>query len=255
MKTPAHVAHFSVRSYEVDPSGVLRPVVLLRMLQETAWQHASALGKGYADRSGGELFWVLSRLRMRIDSLPRWSESFSIRTQPVGVQKLFALREFELADAREQTTGRVLSAWLLVDAERGRPVRPEKLLSDIPLGEQEYEADISALPAIGGDLPADDPDRGCGVITTIDPSPVLPHHIDQYNHVNNAAYLEWVVDAIESGAPESIHPPFELAIGFLKETVLGEHFAIRLQKADGEIRADIERPPENEALARLRFRL
>jgi hypothetical protein len=60
-----HREEVLVRSYEIDPDGRLRPVVLLRMLQEAAWQHASLLGKGFHQRAEGELFWVLSRLRLQ----------------------------------------------------------------------------------------------------------------------------------------------------------------------------------------------
>ncbi|MEE8441521.1 MAG: hypothetical protein V3S41_07360 [Spirochaetia bacterium] len=57
---------FRVRSYEVEPDGRLRIVVLARMLQEAASQHAQLLGKEFAERESGALFRVIARLRFRV---------------------------------------------------------------------------------------------------------------------------------------------------------------------------------------------
>jgi acyl-ACP thioesterase len=215
------------------------------MLQETAWQHASMLGKGYADREAGELFWVLSRLRMQLDALPCWGDEFAIRTQPIGVERLFALREFEIVDADTTPIGRVMTAWLLVDAGRGRPVRPEKRLADIPLGEPEYAADMTALPG----PEAGDAESGSASSQSVTTLTVQPHDIDQYNHVNNASYLEWVMDALGSTQAGAA----TIDIDFIKETVLGEQVSVRLLRNGSQTLSEIRRVPAEEPVARIRL--
>lgn len=246
MSSSAHHEQFTVRSYEVSPNSLLRPVTLVRMLQETAWKHASLLGKGYADREGGELFWVLSRLRMRLDSLPQWGEQITVRTEPIGVEKLFALREFAVLDAQGQPLARALTGWLLVDSERGRPVRPGRLLADIPLGTPHYQTELSALPG-----PQEDANRSAV-------QPVRPHDIDQYGHVNNASYLEWVLDAVDGASPDApgvLAPPVELSVNFIKETLPGDSYQVRWAgTAAGQTSAEVVRDPDGEPLCRIHIR-
>ncbi|MFW6292267.1 MAG: acyl-[acyl-carrier-protein] thioesterase [Spirochaetota bacterium] len=209
---------FFVRSYEVEPDGRLRIVVLLRMLQEAAWQHANLLGKGFNQREEGELFWVLSRLRLTIDRYPRWGERFTVRTFPVGTEKILAVREFTLLDAGDQPIGRASSGWLIVDGSKGRPLRPDQIVADIVTTDSEYEGDLGRVepPAPGTEA------RG--------PFPVRYHDIDQYRHVNNAAYVEWVLDAVAAERPMQT-PLRGLAIDFLKETLLEDEYLIALAPA------------------------
>lgn len=235
-----HVERFTVRSYEVEPDGRLRIVVLLRMLQEAAWQHASVLGKGFTQREEGELFWVLSRLRLTMGRYPRWGERFTIRTFPVGTQRLFALREFVLLDDAEGVAGRASSAWLVVDGGRGRPVRPERVVADIVTSPPEYDRDLEREPP----LPADS-----DALRAVGPSPVRYHDIDQYRHVNNAAYLEWVLDAIDPRRPLSSQVS-DLALDFLKETLLEDSYTVRLADEATRDRFEVVQASSGEPAAR-----
>jgi acyl-ACP thioesterase len=240
---------FRVRSYEVEPDGRLRIVVLARMLQEAAWQHAHRLGKGFAERESGALFWVLSRLRVRMDRYPRWGDEFTIRTWPVGTDRLLAIREFVLDDD-QGTLGRVASGWLVVDGTTGRPVRPEKLVGDLHVSASEFDGDLLKL----------------GALADIEPGEVQAvqfHDIDQYRHANNTAYLEWMIDAIAAradggtGLPGAgdggIAPIHELSINFLKELVAGENYRTRIADAASTIECEILRATDEAAICRARM--
>lgn len=236
-----HLERFLVRSYEVEPDGRLRIVELLRMLQEAAWQHASLLGKGFTQREEGELFWVLSRLRLTMGRYPRWGDRFTIRTFPVGTQRLFALREFVLLDEADAVLGRAASAWLVVDGGRGRPVRPERIVADIVTSESEYDGDLEREPAL--------PQADSGGVRAVGPSPVRYHDIDQYRHVNNAAYLEWVLDALDPRRPLS-NEVGELALDFLKETLLDDACTVRLASDSTTDRFEVVQASSGEPAAR-----
>lgn len=224
-----HRERFLVRSYEVEPDGRLRVVVLMRMLQEAAWQHASLLGKGFHHRSEGALFWVLTAMRLRIDRYPRWGEHVTVRTFPVGTQKLLAIREFVLLDEADAVLGRASSGWLIVDGGTGRPLRPQPVVADLVTTASEFNADLSRSPPL---------EAG----TTTGSIPVRYHDIDQYRHVNNAAYLEWVVDAIESERSMT-HEIAGLSIDFLKETVLGDSYTVTLSRDADIDRFEVARHP------------
>jgi acyl-ACP thioesterase len=215
------------------------------MLQETAWQHARLLGKGFVERAEGSVFWVLSRLRIELSDLPKWGEEFEIQTQPVGVEKLFAIREFVMRRISDgETFGVAKSGWLVVDGGRGRPLRPQKLLEDIELEPSVVEADLTGIeaPASGA---------GSDLLIQTEPRAAQHHDIDQYNHVNNAAYLEWVIDAL----PENLRGGRQtrLDLDFLKETVLGDRFAVLIEQQPNRVNCQVQSVPEGEPLCRIRL--
>jgi acyl-ACP thioesterase len=219
---------YLVRSYEVEPDGRLRPVVLLRMLQETAWNHASRLGKGFSKRASGELFWVLSRLRVQIDAYPRWGERFTIQTYPVGTERLLAIREFALLDeAGDRVLGRAWSGWLILDGDAGRPLRPEPAVADIETLPAQYRGATDRITTLGNTP-----------VETMFEGTVYHHDIDQYRHVNNASYLEWVLD----GQPEERHrgeQPSLIALDFVRETVRGDAFEVVAAREDSLDRFEV----------------
>ena len=210
---PDHwIKEFQVRSYEVEPDGRLRIVALTRMLQETAWQHARRLGWGLVNRREGELFWVLTRLRIRVDRYPRWGETFAIRTWPVGTEKILAIRDFTIVDDEGVAIGQVSSGYLMVDGSTGRPIRPGPFVEGVTVHPSSYDGDLSRLPAAAAQQ-----------VTS--PLPVRHHDIDQYRHVNSSAYVEWIVDAIaEDAVVPEIH---RLELDYVKETLLDDHFQVR----------------------------
>lgn len=215
---------FAVRSYEVEPDGRLRLVSLLRMLQEVAWLHAQQLGKGYAERESGERYWVLARLRAHIERYPRWGERFSVLTQPVGTDRLLALREFQISGGTSR--GSVSTGWLVVDGTSGRPIRPQALLADIDIAESEVHANMAKLTATGGDA------------VELGPYPVRHHDIDQYRHVNNAAYIEWMIDALaerdEADAPSPLtHVVSGLDVDYISETTADDSWRCRVEYRRG----------------------
>src|SRR4030042_4033579 len=95
-----YIRRFSVRTYESDPNGLLRPVSLLNYFQESASDHAEKLGAGVIELMRQNLTWVISRYHIRLCRYPRWKESVELATWPCLNQGLFALREFEVRDEK-----------------------------------------------------------------------------------------------------------------------------------------------------------
>jgi len=214
------------------------------MLQETAWRHAHLLGKGFAERESGSLFWVLSRLRLRVDQYPKWGEEFVIQTWPVGTERLLAVRDFAMV-LGDTVVGRMRSGWLVVDGASGRPVRPEKLVGDLPLTESEFDGDLSRIPS---PPEAEDGPQHC----------VQYHDIDQYRHANNTAYLEWITDALAmraslseaNGQDVTLARIRVLAMDFLKELVLRDRYRTRIADLPGHTVCEIVRDTDGEPVCR-----
>jgi medium-chain acyl-[acyl-carrier-protein] hydrolase len=216
---------YLIASYEVDARGKAPLPNLCKFMQETAYNHAFHLEFGYEHLKAQNRFWVLARLLIKIDRYPDWGEKIKLRTWPTGVDGLFACRDFRFVDNRGITLGGAASSWLILDAERRRPQRPGELKERIRFypGERAVEGQPSRLPKLSH------PGQGPFF-------PVQYSDLDLYNHVNNARYIQWVLD---SYAPE-MHRDYEVEtfeINFLAEAKMGDEAAIQTEKAAGSAHA------------------
>ena len=211
---------YLISSYDVDAGGKAPLTTLGRLMQETAYNHAEHLGFGYHQLKENNFFWVLSRLLIRVNRYPHWGERVVLRTWPTGIERLFAYRDYRLLDEQGVTLAEAGSAWLILDADKHRPQRPDELRARIDI-----LPDKPALNERPAKIPAlTHPVKG-------ESFPVRYSDLDLYDHVNNAKYIEWILDSYpvtmlrEKGLRE-----FE--INFLSETKMGERVAIHTQKTD-----------------------
>jgi medium-chain acyl-[acyl-carrier-protein] hydrolase len=208
---------YLVHSYEVDPRGKVALPAICKLMQETAYHNADHLGFGYHQLMEKQLFWVLSRLLIRMWRYPAWGETIRVQTWPSGVERLFAFRDFRMVDEAGNVLGAASSAWLILDAVKHRPQRPEELRDRIKSLPPER-----ALPERPGKIPP--PDQG----TPGQFFPVRYSDLALYNHVNNAQYIQWILDSF----PGDLHREAEVIlfeINFLYETQLGDQVAIHTE--------------------------
>ena len=105
---------YQVRSYEVDCHHRLSILSIFNFMQEAASRHAEALGVSIQQLLSENFTWLLSRLKIKIISLPVWKDQIQISTWPSGTQRLFALRDFEIRDKDNQAFAAAVSAWLVL---------------------------------------------------------------------------------------------------------------------------------------------
>lgn len=198
-----------VKSYEVDASGRLSFRALFNLFQEVAGQHATHLGVGFEALRQHDLFWVLSRIRVDIVRMPAWREDIAIATWPKGVERLFALRDFRMLDRDGALLVNGSTGWLLLDSIRYRPKSIGTLPERVPLNAHEH--------AIGAPLEKIIPPAGLAPVGEV---LVRYSDLDVNNHVNNARYPEWIIDACAAdGHERSIS---SLQINYLEEAREGD---------------------------------
>ena len=232
-----------IRSYEVDCHHRLSVLAIFNFMQEAASRHAEALGVSIQQLLADNYTWLLSRLKIKISSLPVWQDWINIRTWPSGAQRLFALRDFELQDINNQVVAAAVSAWLVLDVEKRRPVRIGPFVERLkPLeGDHILPDTLSKLPGLAFRAPGK--------------QFVVRHRdLDINQHVNNASFVEWLVESIPIGILNS-SVLAELEINFLAEAFYEDHILAACHPQDSantEFHHSLIRQQDGQELARAR---
>ena len=201
---------YSIRSYEVDCRNRLSILSMFHFMQEAASNHARSLGVSVRQLLTENYTWLLSRLKIEIASYPGIEDSVQIATWPSGAQRLFALRDFELRNGRNQIIAAAVSAWLVMDVQKRRPVRIAPFVKRLKPVEH-----LHALPDSLDKLP------GLESHTFEKKFVARYRDVDVNQHINNVSFVEWVVE----GVPPSLiktSAPVELEINFLAEAFYGD---------------------------------
>ncbi len=122
---------YQVHAYETGPDGRVNLHSLFNYMQDIAGKHAVSLGYGREELMKQNHFWVLSRMFARLSDWPVWNETIVVRTWPNGVDKLFAMRNYELRHKDGRDIGSAVSSWLIVDRTTKKIQRPDELLAKI----------------------------------------------------------------------------------------------------------------------------
>ena len=214
---------FSISSYDLNPSGRARLTTMANFFQELAYHHASQLGFGYQDMKARKTTWVLSRMRIRMDRYPAWDDRILMETWPSGVDKLFALRDFRIRDKKGKVMGVASTAWLILDLDTHRLIRPKEALEHFKLivhPEQVFEDPLDKI-----ELPEE--------TSPLHSHAVAYSDLDIIGHVNNVKYMEWCIDSVTTRSdPDRDIREFE--INYSGEALLGNKIEIRGHDLDRE---------------------
>lgn len=231
---------FPVRLYETDGYGSLAVGSLCDYLQEAAGSHAGVFGVSVSHLMERDLTWVLARLRLRVQRLPSAGERLQVRTWPSGVERLFALRDFQVLDADGAVVASALSAWLIINTATRRPARLQSVFDPPDAGvPHALEIGVEKLPE----------DARAGRETSI---VVRLSDLDANEHVNNARIAEWIV---EGAGPEifRLSRLSALDIDFLAETRHGDTVVSRAAALPGGGCSHVlSRPNDGREIARAR---
>lgn len=210
-----------IKSYEVDFNKKLKLNSLFNYMQEAAYNHACTLGAGYEDLASQSYFWVLSRVKIKVLQYPEWGDKIKLETWPKGINRLFALRDFIIRDIKGNEIALATTAWLVLDKKSMKPQRVQALQHTLPDNEGKYALD-DGLAKIGYKNEFE-----FEVLRTAAYS-----DIDVNNHVNNAKYVEWILDCF----PEESYLNKEiksLQLNFISQTKLGNSVVLKRGNYNG----------------------
>jgi acyl-ACP thioesterase len=194
----------------IDRSDRLTLASTFDFFQEAAINHAETLGVGRDAMVRAGQIWVLSRLSVVWDRRPRWREEITVRSWPRGWEKLFALRDYDIRDGEDQVVVRGRSCWIILDMEKRRPLRPQAVMETLPMNEG-----MDAMTGVPGSL------ESRGDMRRLGERRALYSDVDYNGHVNNARYIQWIQDLMDSTLLEQCGQA-RLDINYLGEVRPGE---------------------------------
>ena len=206
---------FKVKSYDVDSEQKLKLPSLFSYLQEAAGNHAENISVGFDGLMQKHLFWVLSRMKIVIHAMPRWNDEIVVYTWPKGIDKMFAMRDFEIKNTDGKLLISATSGWLLIDTIKNRLHKIEELNIPIPDngGKQAITESLEKIYPLAGSF-------------TEHNHYVTYSELDMLHHVNNTRYSAWITDCYEPAqfAEKSIK---SIQINYLEEARFKETLRIR----------------------------
>ncbi len=201
----------------LDSRGELKIVSILNLLQDTASEHASAMGVSGFDLASKNLAWVIVRYQIEIKASPAWQEAITIETWRTPVNNLYELRQFRITGHSALEVVTASAFWVMIKKKNSRPVRLSRYLPERYL-EQKTPEDLSTLKTL---------EKPVRVDFEL-PFKVRMHDLDLNGHVNNAIYLEWAVETVPP-AFLLANRPEHLEVTFQRESFYGDIIVSRTQ--------------------------
>ena len=218
-------SEFDIRKYELDCRGQLSVLFLCRMLQESAAIHGGRFQIGSEDLRKQGLTWVFAHFYLRIESnialaagagaglgWPNWPaahEKIAVETWGSGLERIFALRDYRVFDLKENLLAAATSSFALFNIAKRCPVAIPSFIKE------KYRAS-SGRAAVNSieKLTVSRPDHQKNFWASYS-------HTDENQHVNNVAYIAWLLDTLPPVITEKAHLT-EIKVAFRAESFAGE---------------------------------
>lgn len=216
--------------FHVDFTGRLTMGVLGNHLLNSAGFHSNERGFGISYLNENQYTWVLSRLAIELNEMPREYQHFSIQTWVENVYRLFTDRNFAILDADGKALGYARSVWAMISLQTRKPA---DLLTLHQGSITDYVCDLPCPIEKPGRIKIDE--EHAGLVGT---HQTRYSDIDINGHVNSIKYIEHILDLfpLEIFRNKQIKR-FEMA--YVAESYYGDELAFYRQEV-GADEYDIE---------------
>ena len=209
-----------IRAFMVDRNREANVVAIQNMCQEVAGNHANFRQLGFEGMQVRGLAWVLNRLKIKVFQFPKWTETVTVKTW-VSQMQPFSHRHFQiiLPDTEGVILANIYTIWIPIDVVTKRPKRVVDF--EMPLHEVVYDCEIPEKLVFteGGIFSSE--------------RQVQYSDLDMLGHVNNAKYVEWLLDDFYKN--NNYGKPKILEINYLGEVFEGATVQIYAQKEEREV--------------------
>lgn len=202
---------------------------LFAMLQEAACLDADHNGFGADVMDKIPACWLLLRMKVSMEKIPKWKDVIYIKTWSCGFDKVLFNRDFDVFDQDMNRIGKATSVWLVAHQGDHRPMRPQS----IP-GMEVYASYEPSDRKAEKLFPTSEEERaGLHKLTRY----ADYSEIDRNMHVNNTRYLAWSTDAYYFFHSHE-EPVTELTINYSSEVHPGEEVHLYSIPKEGKMQVD-----------------
>ena len=175
---------FVAEPFHVDFMERLTMGVLGNHLLNCAGFHAAERGFGIATLNENHYTWVLSRLAIEMEEMPRAYEKFSVQTWVENVYRLFTDRNFAILNQEGKPIGYSRSIWAMISMETRKPA---DLLTLHGGSITDYVCQKDCPIAKPGRIKVEEQQA-------LDEYKIRYSDIDLNGHVNSVKYIEHILD-------------------------------------------------------------
>ena len=192
------------------------------MILHAAGQDAYRRGFGIDVLAEKNFGWVLSRMCVEIDYMPKEYSEFTLYTWIGGYNRLASTRNFELVDGEGRLFARAVSQWCMLDFATRMPVDMNTLA-------QVHDGTIVDCPS-----PCERPRR----LGAVAGEPIVKHKvvysdIDFNRHMNTMRYIDLILDTIPIEELEALQT-LRMDMNFMKESLYGDTLLLRGEMVDAK---------------------
>lgn len=210
---------YEIKYYEQNLNGDLKESSLLNFLQDIATLSAESLGFGPSFVFSHNYAWVVLKYHIELYKEIKNLPSIVIKTEPRGVSKLYAFRDFELYSNQGELLGKAVSTWALIDMETRRVLPAAKILNMmIPFEKRDSDLEYMKVLPVENILYSKEFD-------------IRFDDIDVNKHANNSNYIVWALETIPYEFRLN-NSPKVIDIKYRKEISLGGKVISNVQKDD-----------------------
>ncbi len=192
-----HVSQFKIRDYECDAYGHLNHANYIRLMQEAAFDASIAVGYPKERYEAMQRLWLARATRIEYHAPLLYGDVVTIKTWVADFRQVRSLRQYEFYRS-EEMVAQAQTDWVFLDRTSSKVVA---VPSDIIAA---YTGDslVERLPRTGFQQPPPAPEGAFTLRKRVE-----WRDIDSAQHLNNAAYFNYMEDSAIQAAAHFGWPP------------------------------------------------
>ena len=195
---------FIISNNDVDYRFNLKTANLFRIFQDVAMMATEAIEADSISLAKRGIDWVITRMDVEINRLPRCNEKVTVCTYPGKDLAMLYPRFFYIMDENKNVIVRCASIWALIDAKERKVIVDKNTINKLPPETSEYELPLPGKIAseVSRDL--------------VETRKIHYSDLDFNCHMNNVHYVELVMDVHNFDFYKTYSPSF-ISLNYIKE--------------------------------------
>lgn len=210
-------------------NGKLKYTDMSHLFQLTASAHSDSAGMSFAEMGENNQTWVLSRMHIEINEMPKWGDKVTVVTWIEYLDNGRSIRDFEMYLGDKKLAG-VSSLWAVLDTQLRRGAKELAINSDYVTRYPEKKPTLKDHYRINYAQETE----------LIEQRTVRLSDLDIVKHVNNVKYVEWCLDVFDIDLifNEKIQ---SISTNYLRELSLGDLVDVKKKQTGNTILFTVEK--------------